>query len=192
MAVRPGRIGSCSAPPPPSSRYFTPSTSYSSVVCTCPLNTTISRSFAYDAMTLWGFCGSGIGPMPERQKAGAWKGDEHLADASGLGFAQPLLQLLHLRFVLGPISIPRRWRPIVIFAGPQEDETSAAEIKLVDQFLVGNPELLQVWKSLQQALDVGVVPHFMISHCGKNPTWQSRGAHLLVRGLQLLQYVLVD
>src|SRR5262249_3010537 len=104
----------------------------------------------------------------------------------------PLLQLHHLRFVLGPLSIPRRWRPIVIFAGPQEDETSAAEIKLVDQFLVGNPELLQVWKSLQQALDVGVVPHFVIPHGGENPTWQSRGAHLLVWGRQLLQYVLLD
>src|SRR5262245_47223965 len=71
-------------------------------------------------------------------------------------------------------------------------ETSAVEIELIDKPLVGNPELLQVWKSLQQALDVGVVPHFVIPHGGENPTWQSGGAHLLVRGRQLLQYVLVD
>lgn len=33
----------------------------------------MSRSFAHDARILWGFCASGIGPMPERQKTGLWK-----------------------------------------------------------------------------------------------------------------------
>src|SRR5215471_18650350 len=119
------------------------------------------------------------------------KADEDLASARSLGLIQPRLQLLHLRFVLGPISIPRRWRAIVVFAGPQEDEASAVEIELIDEPLVGNPELLQVWKSLQQALDVGVVPHFVIAHSGENATTQTGGAHLIVRGRHPLQYVFI-
>src|SRR5262249_7231122 len=117
--------------------------------------------------------------------------DEDLTGACSLGLIQPRLQLLHLRFVLGPISIPRRWRAIVVFAGPQEDEASAVEIELIDEPLVGNPELLQVWESLQQALDVGVVPHFVVAYRGENTTRQAGSAHLLVRGRQLFQYVLI-
>src|SRR5215468_790470 len=82
-------------------------------------------------------------------EGGSMEADEDLAGARSLGLIQPLLQFLHLRFVLGSISIPRRWRAIVIFAGPQEDEASPAKIKLIDEPLVGNSELLQVWKSLQ-------------------------------------------
>src|SRR5262245_2116157 len=104
---------------------------------------------------------------------------------------QPGLQLLNLPFVLGPISIPRRWRAIVVFAGPQKDETSAVEIELIDEPFVGNSELLQVWKSLQQAPDVRVVPHFVIAYCGENTTGQAGSAHLLVRGGQLLQYIFI-
>src|SRR5215471_9207263 len=75
--------------------------------------------------------------------------DEDLAGTRSLGLIQPLLQFFHLRFVLGSISIPGRWRAIVVFAGPQEDKSGAAEIEFIDEALVGNPELLQVWKSLQ-------------------------------------------
>ena len=108
--------------------------------------------------------------------------DEDLTGARSLGLIQPRLQLLHLRFVLGPISIPRRWRAIVVFPGPQEDETSAVEIELIDEPFVGNSELFQIWKSLQQALDVGVVPHFVIADSGENATRQTGSEHLLVRG----------
>src|ERR1700751_6116903 len=99
--------------------------------------------------------------------------DEDLTGARSLGLIQPRLQLLHLRFVLGPIGIPRRRRAIVVLAGPQEDETSAVEIELVDQSFVGNSELLQVWESLQQALDVVVVPHFVIAYGGENTARQA-------------------
>jgi hypothetical protein len=92
--------------------------------------------------------------------------DEDLTGARSRSLIQPRLQLLHLRFVLGPISVPRRRRAIV--AGPQEDEASAAEIELIDEPLVGNPELLQVRKSLQQALHIGIVPHFVIAHSGES------------------------
>src|SRR4029077_9226264 len=117
--------------------------------------------------------------------------DEDLTGARSLGFIQPRLQLLHLRFELGSISIPRRWRAIVVFAGPQEDETGAIEIELVDEPLVGYAELLEVWKSLQQSLDVGVVPHLVIADGGENTTGQAGGAHLFVRRRQALQYILV-
>src|SRR5262249_29646400 len=117
--------------------------------------------------------------------------DEDLTGARSLGLIQPGLQLLHLRFVLGPISIPRRWRAIIVFAGPQEDETSVVEIELIDEPFVGNSELLQVWKSLQQALDVRVVPHFVIAYCGENTTRQAGSAHLLVRGRQLVQHIFI-
>src|SRR5215469_14501948 len=101
----------------------------------------------------------GVLRLGDRAHAGAAEGrsveaDEDLAGARSLGLIQPRLQLLHLRFELGSIGIPRRWRAIVVFAGPKEDETSAVEIELVDEPFVGNSELLQVWKSLQQALDV--------------------------------------
>src|SRR5262249_29980056 len=128
--------------------------------------------------------------------AGAGEGrsmeaDEDLADARGLGLLQPRLQLLHLRLVLGPIAIPRRWRAIVVFAGPQEDETSAVEIELVDEPFCGNLQPAQVWERLPQALDVGIVPHFVITHGGKNTTGQTGSAHLLVRRRQFLQYIFV-
>src|SRR5262249_60804402 len=117
--------------------------------------------------------------------------DEDLTGARSLGLIQPRLQLLHLRFVLGPISIPRRWRAIVVFAGPQEDETSVVEIELIDEPFVGNSELLQIWKSLQQALDVGVVPHFVIAYGGKNKTTQASSAPLIVLGGQTPQQNLI-
>src|SRR5215469_7195013 len=138
----------------------------------------------------------GVLRLRDRAHAGAAEGgsveaDEDLTGARSLGFIQPRLQLLHLRFVLGPISVPRRWRAIVVFAGPQEDEASAVEIELIDEPLVGNPELFQVWKSLQQALDVGVIPYLVIAYRWKNTTWHAGSAHLLIRGRQLLQHVLI-
>src|SRR5215472_8743230 len=138
----------------------------------------------------------GILRLGDGAHAGAAEGrsveaDKDLAGARSLGLIQPLLQFLHLRFVLGSISIPRRWRAIVVFAGPQEDEACAAEIELIDEPLVGNPELLEVWKSLRQALHVGVVPHFVISDRGENATWQAGAAHLIVRGRQPLQHIFI-
>src|SRR5215472_12536912 len=96
----------------------------------------------------------GILRLGDGAHAGAAEGrrveaDKDLAGTRSPGLIEPLLQFLHLRFVLGSISIPGRWRAIVVFAGPQEDEASAAEVELIDKPLVGNPELLQVWKSLQ-------------------------------------------
>ena len=53
---------------------------------------------------LWGFCSSGMAPMPERQKAGLWKAMKTLLGPRSLGFIEPLLQLLHLSFVCGPVA----------------------------------------------------------------------------------------
>src|SRR5215469_15295228 len=92
--------------------------------------------------------------LRDRAHAGSAEGrsveaDEDLAGARSLGLIQPLLQFPHLRFVLGSISIPRRWRAIVVFAGPREDKASAAEIEFINEPFVGNPELPQVRKSLE-------------------------------------------
>src|SRR5271168_2412607 len=64
--------------PPPKTKYLTPSAWKSSVVCTWPLNTTISRSLAYAASVACGFCTSGIGPIPARQLDRRMETDEHL------------------------------------------------------------------------------------------------------------------
>src|SRR6476646_6901504 len=133
----------------------------------------------------------GVLRLRDRPHAGAAEGgsmeaDEDLTGARNLGLIQPRLQLLHLRFVLGPISVPRRWRAIVVFAGPQEDEAGAVEIELIDEPLIRNPKLLQVWKSTQQTFNVGVIPHFVVAHGGEDAARQSSGAHLVVRGRQLL------
>jgi len=40
------------------------------VVWTCPFNTTTSMSLAYDAITLCGLSGAGIGPKPDRANTG--------------------------------------------------------------------------------------------------------------------------
>ena len=119
------------------------------------------------------------------------EGDEGLADTGSLGFVQPLPQFLHLRFVCRPCGIPTGWRAIAVFAGPQEGEASAAEIELIDETFVGNSELFQIWKSAQQTLHVAVVPHFVIADGGENAPRQAGGAHLIVRGWQLLQHIFI-
>src|SRR6516162_6743135 len=129
-------------------------------------------------MTLWGLCDSGMGPMPERQKAGAWKAMKTLRVPAALASSN---------HVFNSFICASYWGR----SASHDDGERAVEIELIDEPLVGNPELLQVWKSLQQALDVGVVPHFVIAHSGENATTQAGGAHLIVRGRQPLQYIFI-
>src|SRR5262245_27970684 len=87
-------------------------------------------------------------------KCRGMKTNEDFFCAGSLGFIQPLLQLLHLCFVSGPRSMPSRRRTIVVFPGPQENEASAVVIELVDEPLVRNPEVFQIWKSAQKTFDI--------------------------------------
>ena len=119
------------------------------------------------------------------------EGDKDLAAARRLGLIQPLPQLLHLVFVRGPGGIPRRWRAIVVFAGPQEDEASAVEIELVDELVGRKAELLQVWNGAQHAFDLGIPPHLMIADGGEPTALEPGRAHRGVRGGQLAQQGLV-
>src|SRR5262245_21687411 len=65
------------------------------------------------------------------------------------------------------------------------------EIELVDQVLRCDSELLQVRDSVEHALDLGIAPHLVIAHSHEPPTLQPGGAHLAVRGWELLQHGLV-
>ena len=65
------------------------------------------------------------------------------------------------------------------------------EIKLVDELLVGNPELFQVRERSQQAFHVRVVPHFAIAYSGENSPIHPGSLHLFIWVWQLLQHVLV-
>src|SRR5262245_65311109 len=112
-----------------------------------------------------------MGPMPARQKAGAWKATKTLRIPAAWASVEPLLQLVHLPFVRGPRGIPTRRRAIVVLPGVQEDESSPREVELVDEPLVGDAELLQVGKRAQQTLDVGVVPHFVIADGREHAPW---------------------
>src|SRR5260370_1385298 len=89
-----------------------------------------------------------------------------------------VLPIKVLCVVCGLVRIPRRGRAIVVWTGPKEDEAHVIEIELIDEPLVGDPELFQVWKGGQQTLNVGVVPHFVITDGGENATRKPGGAHL--------------
>src|ERR1700693_5601758 len=86
----------------------------------------------------------GLGDCAHTGAGEGWgvKADEGLLDTGSLGLIQPRLQLGHLCVVSRARSVPRRWRAIVVFAGPKKDEANAAEIELIDEPLIGNPELL--------------------------------------------------
>jgi hypothetical protein len=81
-----------------------------------------------------------MGPRPQLAKAR----DEDLLDTLRLGLVQPCPELLHLLFIDRLGGVPRRRLLFVVSTCPQEDEANALVIECVDEFLVGNPHLLQI------------------------------------------------
>ena len=139
-------------------------------------------------------CGlSGAGMGAEARPGERWvvEGDEGFANARGLGFVHPLLQLLHLLRIFRPISIPQRRRSVVVLAAPQIDEADAMEIEFVDEVLRCDAELPQVRHSVQHTLDLGIAPHLVIAHPHEPPALQPGRAHLAIRRWQLLQHGVV-
>src|SRR6516165_3997999 len=81
---------------------------------------------------------------------------------------------------------------VVVWACPQENETRATEVELINKLLFGHAQLPQIRERSQQSLHVGVCPYFVIAYGGKDTAIHPGVLHLFIWRRQLLQHFLVD
>src|ERR1700761_8561085 len=106
--------------------------------------------------------------------------DERLPNAVGLRFVHPLSKLGHLLGIFRPVSVPQRWRTIIVLATPEIDEAGALEVEFVDEVLRRDAEFLQIRHSRKNALDLRVGPHLMIAYTHEKASVQTGCAHLVI------------
>src|ERR1700751_3917296 len=105
--------------------------------------------------------------------------DKHLPNAIGLRLVHPLLKLGHLLGIFWPISVPQRWRTVIVLAAPEIDEAGALEIEFVDEVFRRDAEFFQIRHSRKNALDPRVGPHLMVAHTHEKTPPQTGCAHLV-------------
>jgi len=126
-----GRIGSCSAPPPPSIQILTPSNLVDFGGCGRALQHTHLPVLGLRRDHLCGFRGPGLttGRTRKHRNVAGHKGP---TTAMGLGFVHPLLKLcVSVRLTFGPISVPL-WATVIDLPS-QKDETRALKSDLLDE-----------------------------------------------------------